>query len=608
LHPTFGLESDEFEMAHDIDRSRPDIQLTHNAPEQIALQPATFGECQAKTLYARLHEWAHCDDLALASDLLHSIMQSSDAIDIIKILARDFYDDQERIAERLVGSRLAPRLAARNKTVGVYLGHLRTGSIQRVVALLTYIWKNAGCSVVVFTDEPPHEDDYNVCADTQRVALPEISASNPTLIEARLNALSMQLKIHDVGIFVHNSVRENGFLFDLLTIKTHGIPVVALDHATFAVELSFQSTHIMPAKKRFTLLDSLIVLSSCDKTYWRLFDVPAEYIPNPLQWNINETKPSNLESKNILWIGRLSFEKRIFDALEIISEVIKKEPDAKLLIVGKGEAPEDLIAVQNKINEMRLCANVELCGYHLDVAPFYQNAAVYLHTSQFESFSMTLLESKAHGVPGVVYDLPNLELLRFGRGAMIVKQRDTRSAARAIISLLRDDDYRMDMGRVARQRLEEFLAATDISKAWADLFDNLGHSVEENLNQGVTKDAFRNNIETMFNCIRAGMEWRDEHYLPKWEVKDRYMTRSAVHEKFTANSQLHSTIHKTTRKGLAGRLQRLGDSLRKRLSTRPRAKNLPLEKRLQRHARFSRQLTNILGAYALVATIALWLR
>jgi hypothetical protein len=33
-----------------------------------------------------------------------------------------------------------------------------------------------------------------------------------------------------------------------------------------------------------------------------------------------------------------------------------------------------------------------------------------------------------------------------------------------------------------------------------------------------------------------------------------------------------------------------------------------LEKRLQRHARLSRQLTNILGAYALVATIALWLR
>jgi FkbM family methyltransferase len=77
---------------------------------------------------------------------------------------------------------------------------------------------------------------------------------------------------------------------------------------------------------------------------------------------------------------------------------------------------------------------------------------------------------------------------------------------------------------------------------------------------------------------------------------------------FITLSLLHSTIQKTIRKGLASRLQRLGDSLRKRLSTRPRKKDFPLEKRLQRHARYSRRLTNILGAYALVATIALCLR
>ena len=428
----------------------------------------------------------------------------------------------------------------------------------------------------------------------------------------------MQLKIHEIGVFVHNSVNENGFLFDLLTIKARGIPVVALDHATFAVQLSFQSTQFMPARKQFTLLDSLIVLSRCDKFYWRLFDVQTEYIPNPLQWNINETKTSSLESKNILWIGRFSFEKRIFDALDIFSEVLKIEPDTKLLIVGKGETPEDLIAVQNKISKMRLGANVELCGYHLDVAPFYQKAAVYLHTAQFESFSMTLLESKAHGVPGVVYDLPNLELLRDGRGAITVKQRDTHAAARAIINLLRDEGYRKDMGRAARQRLEEFLDAADISKAWTDVFENLGHSASENLDQGVTKDAFRNNIESMFNCIRAGIEWRDEYFVPKWEVNHRFVATSEVCENFMAKSlvathylpksQLDLIFRKTIRKGLAARVARLADSLRKRIKGRPRKAAISWERQLRRHARYSRRLVSILGAYAVLATIALCLR
>ena len=241
------------------------------------------------------------------------------------------------------------------------------------------------------------------------------------------------------------------------------------------------------------------------------------------------------------------------------------------------------------MKHLKLGANVELCGYHLDVAPFYQNAAVYLHTSQLESFSMTLLESKAHGVPGVLYDLPNLELLRVGKGAVTVKQRDIPAAARAIVNLLRDTHYRKDMGRAARESTEVFLAQVDLSKEWTSLFDNLGADSAEDLAAAPSKEAVRNNIETIFNCIRAGIEWRDQqyipqHYIPKWRLE------------------------RVLRKGLASRLQRLGDSLRKRLSTRPRAKDLPLEKRLQRHARLSRQLTNILGAYAVVATIALCLR
>jgi len=586
----------------------PSIQLAPTSAEKIALQQDAFGEGQCEALAARLQEWAHCDDQFMAQEILHSIIQRTDAIDVVKILARDSYNDQERITERLIGSRLAPRLAARNKTVGVYLGHLRTGSIQRVIALLAYIWKAAGYSVVVFTDEVPHQDDFKIPADIQRVALPSITESNPIVIQARLNELYMQIKIHEIGVFVHNSVNENGFLFDLLTIKACGTPVVALDHATFAVQLSFQATAFMPARKQFALLDSLIVLSRCDKMYWRLFDVQTEYIPNPLQWDINETKTSSLESKNILWIGRLSFEKRIFDAIEIFSEVIKIEPDARLLIVGKGETPEDLIAVQNKISKMRLGANVELCGYHLDVAPFYQKAAVYLHTAQFESFSMTLLESKAHGVPGVVYDLPNLELLRSGRGAIIVKQRDKHAAARAIINLLWDEGYRKDMGRAARRSLEEFLDAADISKAWTDLFETLGHSASENLEQGVTKDAFRNNIETMFNCIRAGIEWRDEHFLPKWEVNARFIATREVATHYIPKSQLDPIIRKTTRKGLVGGVVRLADSLRKRIKGRPRKAAISWEKQLCRHARYSRRLVNILGAYAVLATIALCLR
>ena len=67
-------------------------------------------------------------------------------------------------------------------------------------------------------------------------------------------------------------------------------------------------------------------------------------------------------------------------------------------------------------------------------------------------------------------------------------------------------------------------------------------------------------------------------------------------------------IRKVTRKGLAARIARLADSLRKRIKGRPRKAAISWERQLRRHARYSRRLVSILGAYAVLATIALCLR
>ncbi len=575
-----------------------------------------------------LQRWSAFPDLAAAPQRLNLLASKVDPFDIIKILARDFYHDQERIAERLAGSWLAPKLPARNRTVGVYYQRLRSGGAERVMASLTQIWKDAGFAVVLFTDEPPHEDDYEVSPDIQRVVLPALFDSNPDVVQNRLLALHEEVLKQKIGIFVHNSVYGDGFLFDVLTIKSCGIPVIAVNHGTFATSLASMSLQIKLATTVFRLLDSLIVLARYEENFWRVFDVPARYLPNPIQWNIRDIEVATLQSKNILWVGRLSYEKRVFDALEIFADVLLCEPDAKLFLVGKGETVEDLIAIKDRISELKLQASVVICGYHFDVRPIYLQAAVYLHTSQYESFSLTLIESKAHGVPAVLYDLPNLELLRVGRGAVTVGQRDAPAAARAIVKLLRDKDYRIEMGRAARESTEVFLASVNLSKKWTALFTNPAPGADDGGVDVISKEAVKNNFETMFNCIRAGVEWRDEHFLPKWEVYQRYMANARVAEEFMARqevlnhylpkpdvanhylpkSQLATLIRKTTRNGLAGRLLRLTDSARKRLSSRPRKVDIEWDKQLKRHARYSRRLTAGLCAYGLLATIALFIR
>lgn len=104
--------------------------------------------------------------------------------------------------------------------------------------------------------------------------------------------------------------------------------------------------------------------------------------------------------------------------------------------------------------------------------PFYQRASVFLLTSSGESFGLTIMESKVCGLPLVAYELPNVDAIREPKGAMIVLQRDIYAAAECIVTLLKDDSLRRDMGRLARQSVEE-IYRDGLVPAWREIMDHL---------------------------------------------------------------------------------------------------------------------------------------
>ena len=53
-------------------------------------------------------------------------------------------------------------------------------------------------------------------------------------------------------------------------------------------------------------------------------------------------------------------------------------------------------------------------------------------TSQYEGFSLALLESRSFGVPCVSYEMPYLEMHRDGRGLIRVPQGDLEDCDRAV--------------------------------------------------------------------------------------------------------------------------------------------------------------------------------
>lgn len=104
----------------------------------------------------------------------------------------------------------------------------------------------------------------------------------------------------------------------------------------------------------------------------------------------------------ILFVGRLSVEKRV----EIVVRVFKKIhvifPHLKLIIVGKGDKYGDLyqLVVQNELTE-----HVFFEGRQNDIIPYYLKANLTILTSEYEGFPNVLVESIALGTPVVSFDI-----------------------------------------------------------------------------------------------------------------------------------------------------------------------------------------------------------
>lgn len=101
-----------------------------------------------------------------------------------------------------------------------------------------------------------------------------------------------------------------------------------------------------------------------------------------------------------LMVGLVSENKGQMDAIMAISEVIKKYPKTKLLIIGGG----DIETCQKLIAEHQLFNNVEFVGYITDVDKYYKESDALLMCSKYEAMGRVTAEAMSHGLPVIGRD------------------------------------------------------------------------------------------------------------------------------------------------------------------------------------------------------------
>lgn len=104
----------------------------------------------------------------------------------------------------------------------------------------------------------------------------------------------------------------------------------------------------------------------------------------------------------ILIASRLTKEKNVGFALKVLTEAVKKYPKIGMVIVGEGPLEKSL---KRKAKSEKLESSVAFEGWQSDLVSYYKTANLFLQTSLYEGFGLSLLEAVASGCPTVSSDV-----------------------------------------------------------------------------------------------------------------------------------------------------------------------------------------------------------
>lgn len=378
------------------------------------------------------------------------------------------------------------------KTIGMHYFRLSNGGIQRVISLLSFLFVGMGYEVVILCEEEPSENDYDLPEGVKIVVLPNIKTSFKTL-DKHLAAFCTSLADYHIDMIIdHAWVDYFGLLAHMLSAKALGIPYVMHCHNIYSAPMIKSALFFADMPYIYALADHIVALSETDREYWQQFNNNVTVVANPMTFDLNTVTPVSLESKNIIWIARVSSEKQPYDAVDIFKLIADQIPETKMYLVGSAKTDSEMNALKKYINTIGLTDRIIVTGFVKDVETYYNDSSVFLCTSVYEGWLMTLLEGQSFGIPTVMYEMPWLTITQGEQGIVTVPQGDKRQAALEVLKLLNDDELRISMGKTARENIER-IAAFDYSGTWRGVIECM-----ETERTFKTNDAIR---ATMFDVM-----------------------------------------------------------------------------------------------------------
>lgn len=300
---------------------------------------------------------------------------------------------------------------------------------------------------------PDWEDPPNIIRVGRSVRIPANKSMSSITVSARLSKKVKEIILrgrYDI-VHTHGPIAP---VLPLLAVKHANCKVVSTFHAAHGDSLGYEIFGGY-LRKWHDRIDGRIAVSPVARdSVARYFPGEFRIIPNGV--DVKRFNPDNPPlphlsgARNILFVGRLEPRKGAKFLFQALPFVLRKVPDARLVVVGTG-----MTRWYKRFIDPSVKHRVLFEGFvNPDILPrYYTSSEVFCSPATGgESFGIVLLEAMASGVPIVASDIPGYRcVMEHGAEGYFAEPEDPQSIAEALIRVLLDPNAR-EMGKRGREK------------------------------------------------------------------------------------------------------------------------------------------------------------
>lgn len=366
----------------------------------------------------------------------------------------------------------------------ILIHSLTAGGAERVSVSLANHWVSNGDDVTVATISSAAKDFYELDSRVRRVPLCLDGKSQGGFNAFRNNVkriLAIRRVLREEGADVAIGMMTTvGILLTIASVGLRRSKVIVSEH-NYPPMKPIGKVWASLRKWVYPHADGVTMLTS-EGLSWLATNVPSAtgvVMPNPFNYPIASVSPHldpgavvASDKKVLLAVGSLTDQKGFDYLVEAFSKLSARYESWHLVILGEGQLRPALEAMVERLD---LCDRVSMPGRAGNIGDWYKRADVYVMSSRYEGFPMTLGEAMSYGCAVVSFDCDTgpRDLIEDGvNGVLVTPPGDPDSLATELSKVMEDESLRKRLG-ASSISVKDMFSTTSVAGRWSEFIKGI---------------------------------------------------------------------------------------------------------------------------------------